>query len=1327
MKKMKKLAAALLALSCIFAVGGLTACGDDKKSSSPAVEVELDKLAVTMKVGDTEQIEATVVGAEGVTYSSSNTAVATVDQEGNVTAVGLGKAEITATSGGVTAVCKITVINIAVTDVAFRYEEVSVSIGSQKELNAMITPLIATNKGMTFASSAPEVATVDAKGVVTGVGEGETTVTVTTVDGGKTATCLVKVGKAVESIAFDVQEITLVATRTKKINATIAPSDAIIQDIVWTSSNAKVAAVAGGEVFGIGAGTAVITATTADGAKVATCNVTVEPYVNVVGVTLDKELANVANGGALQLQATVNPDNATDQEVVWTSSNTDVVRVDQNGLVTGYGEGTATVTVTSSKNKDATDSVEINVIDGASIFYNDYYTPTGDLTFSAYNVSEVKFNGTALAEGEYAYENNVVTIAKATLIGKSTTAANTLTFVSAENGDATVSVNKLYAIATNFNDGDLGAEIFAKNESVLSSSVQGGLAVLNMKAGVKAVAALNMEYLDAMFAYPHLEQLNVKLSGVENISGNVGIRLVKADGTWYNDVKTTTSNLSLFISRAAYNKMKADNDESVLSNNANIVFAATNVGANAKIKIDSVIPFYSNTTVSDQSNRIFADMPTDKTMQLELSSPATEMTLVHINAWEWKLDGDPVYSLNGNVISLTQDTPGVLVKPWADVARDINIYADHTGKRLWLSSAYSNEVFSITTAKTPAASQTISEGQTFNLNRPVSTTAYKLIEATVNGQALAQNGVSVVTDEKGAKGLTFAAPGTYRLQARVEKTVVSGDFVWTSYDIYDRIITVEEYVEVESVTLNKDQTTLLLNTSVQLKATVAPTDASVSDLAWTSSNPEIATVDAYGIVTAHKAGTVTITATSVDDETKKDSVELEVINETETTFFYNDYYTPTGSVSVNAKGVNEVKFNGTALAEGEYTYENEVVTVAKSVLLSKKVDGANVLTLVSAENGNIIVNTKMVYAKTTDFDEGELGAEIFAKNDSIISSFVENGLAVFNMAEGEKAVVSLKMEYLDAMFAYPHVEKLTVKLNSVENVSGGVAIRLVKTDGSWYNDVKTSTSDIGLFISRAAYNKMKADNDESVLSNNVAIAFAAANVGANAKIKIDYVHVDYNSTTLTEQSNIIYADMPTDKTMRLELGAYADTLSRLQISGQNMYTVETQVTSGTGAGTTVAAPFAMNGNVLSLVQDTSSVREGGSWPGTLTSISVYRDNTTAARLWVVTAQSSEVFGLITAKMPAATQTFAAGGSYAFTLPTAANLVAYKVVDAKVNGTDIADVAGVSILTDAKGATGVQFDTAGSYRLQVRVEKTVVSGSFVWTAFDVYDRIITVNA
>ena len=110
--------------------------------------------------------------------------------------------------------------------------------------------------------------------------EGKVTITVTTEEGSKTATCQVTVKKKVipvTSISLDKTALTLTEEETYQLTATIEPADATNQNVTWTSDDTAVATVsADGLVTAVQAGTATITVTTEDGGKTATCRVTVK-------------------------------------------------------------------------------------------------------------------------------------------------------------------------------------------------------------------------------------------------------------------------------------------------------------------------------------------------------------------------------------------------------------------------------------------------------------------------------------------------------------------------------------------------------------------------------------------------------------------------------------------------------------------------------------------------------------------------------------------------------------------------------------------------------------------------------------------------------------------------------------------------------------------------------------------------------------------------------------------------------------------------------------------------------------------------------------------
>ena len=194
---------------------------------------------------------------------------------------------------------------------------------------------------------------------------------------------------AVTSITLDSTSITLVEGENHTLTATISPSNAENQKVLWSSNTSSVASVKDGIVTAIKVGTATITAKSDDGGKTATCEVTVSAKVYpVTGVTLNKTSYEMTEGDEFTLTATVNPENATNKNVSWSSSNTSVATVD-NGKVTALTAGTATITVkTEDGNKTATCEVTVNAkvypVTGVTLDKTSYEMTEGDeLTLTA--------------------------------------------------------------------------------------------------------------------------------------------------------------------------------------------------------------------------------------------------------------------------------------------------------------------------------------------------------------------------------------------------------------------------------------------------------------------------------------------------------------------------------------------------------------------------------------------------------------------------------------------------------------------------------------------------------------------------------------------------------------------------------------------------------------------------------------------------------------------------------------------------------------------------------------------------------------------------------
>ena len=354
----------------------ITAKAGDKKAECkvtvkrvPVTSVSLDKITLELTEGESASLTATVspdnATDKTVTWSSSDATVATVDDNGKVTAVKAGTATITAKSGDKSASCAVTVkaAFVAVTSVELNKTSLELTEGNSETLTATVKPDNATDKTVTWSSSDSNIATVDGDGKVTALKEG--TATITAKSGEKSATCSVTVSKkviAVTSVTLDKPSASLKVGETVTLTATVKPDDATDKTVTWNTSDASIATVdANGKVTAVKEGTATITAKA--GEKTATCKVTVSKNViAVTSVTLNKTEMSLKEGESETLIATVNPDNATDKTVTWSTSDASIAAVDANGKVTAVKEGNAIITAKAGE-KTATCNVLVSVPD----------------------------------------------------------------------------------------------------------------------------------------------------------------------------------------------------------------------------------------------------------------------------------------------------------------------------------------------------------------------------------------------------------------------------------------------------------------------------------------------------------------------------------------------------------------------------------------------------------------------------------------------------------------------------------------------------------------------------------------------------------------------------------------------------------------------------------------------------------------------------------------------------------------------------------------------------------------------------------------------------
>jgi uncharacterized protein YjdB/sugar lactone lactonase YvrE len=180
---------------------------------------------------------------------------------------------------------------------------------------------------------------------------------ITTTNGMKRFT---KIDTPVSKVSLNSSKATLAAGATQQFTAMVSPANATLKAVTWTSSNTAVATVsATGVVRGVANGTATITATTLDGEKTASLTVTI--VTKVSRVTFNQSTLTLRPKQTAQLTAAVNPANASNKKVLWTTSNSKIATVNSTGLVTAVGSGSATITVISEDDRTKKANVNLSV------------------------------------------------------------------------------------------------------------------------------------------------------------------------------------------------------------------------------------------------------------------------------------------------------------------------------------------------------------------------------------------------------------------------------------------------------------------------------------------------------------------------------------------------------------------------------------------------------------------------------------------------------------------------------------------------------------------------------------------------------------------------------------------------------------------------------------------------------------------------------------------------------------------------------------------------------------------------------------------------------
>ncbi|SET03867.1 Ig-like domain-containing protein [[Clostridium] polysaccharolyticum] len=315
---------------------------------APIKTIKIEPTQLKVKVNaDVVKLKATYTPADATSndlvWSSSNTAVAKVDENGVVTLVSAGAAIISVRPAYnpylTMAQCDLTVLQAA-TGFSLDTKQLTLEAGQSQKVTYKMEPKDATTS-VIWKTMNSAIATVSADGKITAVAPGKTYIVAST-ENGFSETCEVVVTKAASSVTLDVYNLKIAVGDTYQVIATPNPKNSTEKTFTWKSKDNSIATVnASGKVTGVKPGETVITVKTKSGA-VEYLYVTV--YNQITSMKLNYAKKTLVKGKKFTLKAIFTPSNATNKKVKWSSSNTKVASVTSKGVVSGLRGGAAVIT-----------------------------------------------------------------------------------------------------------------------------------------------------------------------------------------------------------------------------------------------------------------------------------------------------------------------------------------------------------------------------------------------------------------------------------------------------------------------------------------------------------------------------------------------------------------------------------------------------------------------------------------------------------------------------------------------------------------------------------------------------------------------------------------------------------------------------------------------------------------------------------------------------------------------------------------------------------------------------------------------------------------------
>lgn len=735
---------------------------------------------------------------------------------------------------------------------------ISMDVGQVKYINATVTPENAKNKKTVWKSSNPNIVTV-ADGKVTAVGTGTTTIVVSSEDGSnKQATCSVTVTKkANEVLVSPSSMIMYIGDEPRQLLATVNPSDASNKTITWNTSDSNIASVDNsGNISAKSVGTANIIAKANDGSGIqGICKVDVRSYVDGISIS-GSDVVNV--GSSIKLLSTALPSNAYNKAIVWTSSDETIATVDADGNVVGNKPGNVTITAIAMDRGIKKSSRTIYV-----------KQPVTDIVLSGMG-TVLKGNTTGLiaevfpsnaSDKTLFWSSEDITIAEVNngIVTAKSSGSTTIWATAAGSGKkAGFSITVQEPVSRIEISGEeivpidgsiqLSATVFpqnAENKSVLWTTDQGEIAIINGHGVLKGVQ-------------PGVVTVTATATDGSGIFAEYSVRIVK-------QLIAIQINGDNAIHTGQEKQLTATVSSDQPLDDAGVIWSSSNESV-VKVTADGKIYGVSNgtaviTATSRAENYYSSSQLITVTTLISSISVSGENELDESNNTQLAVEVFPASASNKNVI-WSSSSPAV-----ANVDGNGKVYALSAGTTLIRALATDGSGISGTIEITvyPLPHSIMIEG-----------TGELLVEQTAQLNAtvlpIYSRNKNVIWTSEDESIATVDAAG--RVTAVGNGTV---DIIVTAEG--NTSVSERHSIEVTTLVSAIELTApdrINVGGMESIAAEIFPTTASCMDLNWTSSDDNLAVVDAKGNVTAMAPGLVTITATAIDGSNVSTEIGIEI-------------------------------------------------------------------------------------------------------------------------------------------------------------------------------------------------------------------------------------------------------------------------------------------------------------------------------------------------------------------------------------------------------------------------------------------------------------------